>query len=139
MTLEFADTKPIKGAGGPGRTAEENPFREIIAAIALRQDSDGDPIAKAFRLTHEAGQRDKAVNRVKRQLSDAGKDNDPAVTVRVSATPVEVKKRGQEPTESQEETTITFWTIARQFRPRTASSDQTDAVTNPVAPDNTPA
>ncbi len=131
MTMNFIQSKYVKAPGGPGRTAAENPFREVIAGIALQKDEDGDPKAMSFTLTHEAGTREKEINRVKRQLSEAGKNNDPEVTVRCSAKPVVTKKRGQDPVESDTETEITFWTVARQYRPRTASSAQTDAVTQP--------
>jgi hypothetical protein len=114
MTIVFADAKPLTVAG-PGRTAEPNPFTEVIKAIALVKDKEGKPVAKSFTVTHEGTEeaRKSAIAKVKRQTSEAGKKNTPAVTVYVSGTPVQVKGK-----DSATDTLITFWTVDRQSRPR---------------------
>lgn len=126
MSIDFQDAAPVKISGN-GRKAEPNPYEEIVQAIALQKNDDGEPVAKKFQLTHDKGERDKAVAKVKRQMSEAGERSNPKVTVRVHTEPV---TNPVNHTESETKTSVTFWTVARQVRPRQASTEQTDAVTN---------
>jgi hypothetical protein len=114
MSFDFADAAPVKTTGG-GRKAADNPFTEVVSAIALKVDDKGKPLAKAFTLNHENTDEDrkKSIEKVKRQLSTAGEKNDPQVTVMSNATPVQVKGK-----DSATVTVITFWTVKRQIRPR---------------------
>jgi hypothetical protein len=126
MSFEFQDAEPIK-VQGTGRKAEPNPFTEVIAAIALKTkvvDGKVVPVAKAFTLTHEGTEeaRKTAIARTKRQLSDAGAANDPAVTVPSTPAPVKVGPKGKEK-DSATETVVTFWTVKRQTRPRKTVTD----------------
>lgn len=129
MTIVFADAKPLTVAG-PGRTAEPNPFTEVIKEIALVTDKEGKPVAKSFTVTHEPTEdaRKAAIAKVKRQTSKAGEKNTPQVTVYVAGTPVQVKGK-----DSATETTVTFWTVKRQSRPRTPAAAPAVATVEPTA------
>lgn len=129
----FQDAKPVKGTST--RTAEPNPYANIVQAIALKTDSDGDPVAKAFTETvTDADAAEKFIAKVKRQLSEAGAKSDPKVTVRTHHTVSEDGKN----------IAITFWTVPRQERPRkdknaspdpstqTASTPESVAVSKPA-------
>lgn len=124
MTLEFKDAEYIPPAGGPGRVAEPNPFGEIVQAIAMKKDAKDKPLSKALEFEHPSRLSDKSedaatlkqtIARFKRQLSDAGDAATPKVTVKSVVTPVRnPNTKKDSPTKS----TLTFWTIARQLRPR---------------------
>lgn len=133
MTIVFADAKPLTVAG-PGRTAEPNPFTDVIKAIALVTDKEGKPVAKSFTVTHEGTEeaRTKAVRKIKSQTSKAGEKNVPAVTVYVVGTPAKTGPKGKE-TDSATDTVITFWTVKRQSRPRTPAAAPAVATPTPSA------
>ena len=105
-SFTFDDAEVVPGTGGGGRPAAENPFTGIVAAIALKTTDNGKPVAKSFVVSSDdTEQHVTDLNRVKRQLADAGKANDPAVSVQVRA-------NVETPTRS----TVTFWTIKRIVR-----------------------
>lgn len=124
MTINFEDDKYVPQAGS-GRQAEPNPYTDIIAAIALKTDPDtGKPQAKGFTLEHDGTDeaRDKAIAKVRRQMSLAGEANEPPVTVHVTPKPVTnpVNK-----TVSKTKTRIVFWTTKKQRRPKKAQQTTT--------------
>jgi hypothetical protein len=121
MTITFEDAAPVKSSA-PGRPARPNPFTEVIAAIALKTDTEGKPLAKSYIEKHTAGEREKVVKRVKRELSAAGHANNTAVTVCSSAEPVKTGAKGKE-VDSETDTRITFWTTKLQVRPRKPKTD----------------
>lgn len=119
--LVFEEAEYVKPEG-TGRKADPNPFLDVVADIALKTDpKTGKPVARATVIEHVEGDRDKAVGRIKRRLSEAGAQNDPPVSVPAVARPVvnPVNKK-----ESATKTRITFWTTKRQERPR--KSETTD-------------
>lgn len=134
--LTFEDAEYIPSAGGPGRTKEPNPFAGIIADIALQtKERDGKtvPVAKSYVFEYEPGNEDdktRKVNQLKRQLSNAGAENTPQVTVRSEVTDVVNPVNKQV---SNKKARLVFWTVPRQNRPRsgasTASTPQSVAVT----------
>jgi hypothetical protein len=101
--LTFDDADVVVNTNG-GRNKEFNPYTDVIAAIALKTNPEtGKPVAKKFVLTTPKDESDKtALARVRRQLSDAGKNNDPSVSVQVRD---EATGTGTN--------AITFWTIKR--------------------------
>lgn len=124
--FEFVDAEPIPAApSGGGRVAEPNPYTDVIASIALKVDKKGKPLAKAFILSHgeDADSAGKAVRKVRRQLSDAGDNNTPRVTVPTRDKPYTDSKTGEL---VPGKTLITFWTVARQERPRKPKTEVTD-------------
>ena len=123
--MDFIEAEYVAPAGGPGRTKLPNPFTEVIAAIALKKDANDKPVARAFTFTHEADGSDfkKIVSGYKRQLSDAGADNDPQVTVMSVVQPVIVKAKGKPDSESATESKLTFWTVTRQTRKKGEPAD----------------
>lgn len=135
--MNFTDAEPIVNA--PGRKAADNPFTEVIAAIAGKTNPNtGKPLAKSYVETHKAGERDKVQNRVRRQLGDAGDALDTPVTVRSAFVPVKVKDaKGKDTnTNSETETTVTFWTrdkiVKKAAEVTTASTPQSVAVAAPT-------
>jgi hypothetical protein len=126
--MNFEDATYVAPKGGPGKTADPNPYTDVIKLIALKQDDKGKPIAKKFTISHAAtpDARKQAVNKAKRQLSNAGKGNYPAVTVPSVEVPVKLPIKGKkfdenDPTtytESDSQTQVTFWTVPRQVRTR---------------------
>lgn len=119
--MTFTDAAPVKRVFSGGKQPKPNPFVDVVAHIALETNEDGDAIAKMFILTHDvSGYGDSKdivatdINRVKRQLSQAGKNNDPKVTVRISTEDVSAEeqvKPGQ-PKTMIYRTKVTFWTVA---------------------------
>lgn len=111
--FDFEDAAPVKRPFSGGRTAAENPFTDVIKAIALKVDENSDAIAKRFTVTHDAADLVKVDQaRVDRQLKAAGKANDPRVTVRVSMVE-NTEERQLKPGEAKQTvytTTFTFWT-----------------------------
>lgn len=144
MSFTFADAQPIK-TEGTGRTAEPNPFLEIVQEIALKTDPEtGKPVAKAFTVEHKdtAEDRKSVIAKIKRQFSAAGEKSDPKVTVVSKDAPVQESIKGGAKgatVDSATKTLITFWTVKRQNRPRkpaetaTASTPQTNAAATPAA------
>lgn len=136
--MDFIEAEYVAPAGGPGRTKGPNPFTDVIAAIALQKDDKDKPVARAFTFEHtdrnaEDSNLRKLVSGYKRQLSEAGADNDPAVTVMSVVNPVTVTVKGK-PQESAIASKLTFWTVPRQTRKPngangTTSSEQSVAVT----------
>ena len=51
-TFEFQDAEYVAPTGGPGRSAEPNPFTQVVQEIALTSTPDGKPVAKAFQIDH---------------------------------------------------------------------------------------
>lgn len=129
--LQFEDATPVKRPFSGGRQALPNPYVDVISDIALKTNDKGEPVAKAFLLTHEGVgdtevdviERDR--NRVTRQMSDAGKNNEPPVTVRVvfEDANVEEQKRPGQPKETTYRTKVTFWTVKRHA-PRTKKTTE---------------
>lgn len=126
--LTFEDAAPVKSTG-TGRKADPNPFEDIVKSIAGKKVGKNDngtdpesPLAKKFTQTLSGNEdEDKTtLNRIRRQLQDAGNLCNPQVTVRVHTEPKDKKN-----------VAVTFWTVKKQARPRTASTEQTDAVANP--------
>jgi membrane-bound ClpP family serine protease len=114
MTFDFADASPVKRASSGGRKADPNPFATVIGEIALKTNDNG-PIARSFVVKHDARDAENSdaktvINRIRRQLSDAGRANTPACSVNVDDTPKKVGAKGKE-TDSTTETVITFWTV----------------------------
>lgn len=110
----FEDAAPVKRPFSGGRQAAPNPYAGIIAQIALKTDDNGDAVAKAFTLSHEdkdAVATDR--NRVTRQLSQAGRNNDPKVTVRSTFTDANesVQLKPGLPKVTVYKTRVTFWTV----------------------------
>lgn len=134
--MNFVDAEPIVNA--PGRKAADNPFSEVIAAIAGKTNKEtGKPVAKSYVETHEAGARDKMQNRVRRLLSDAGDALNPAVTVRTAFVPIKVKDVKGNETDSDTQTAVTFWTRSKIVKKSTdvagtASTPQSVAVAAPT-------
>lgn len=81
MNLTFEDAEPIKSAST--KTAEPNPFTEIIAAIAWRNGTDGLPVAKSTTIPVKA-ETDIAplTGKIGRQLTAAGDALEKPGTVR---------------------------------------------------------
>ncbi len=127
MVFEKAEAIPQSGSG---RKAEPNPFTEIIAEIALKKDDSDKPEARAFtqEYSHDGSEQAEKEyvtlqNRIKRQMSEAGAANNPPVTVPVrfsDSAPVKNKK-------NTHAVRVTFWTVKRQERPRTATPISTDS------------
>jgi adenine-specific DNA methylase len=140
--MDFIEAEYVAPAGGPGRSKAENPFTDVIADIALKLDPNGKPLARALVFEHEDRSAEdsnfkRLVNGFKRQLSDAGANNDPQVTVMSVITPVAnpVNKK-----ESATKSKLTFWTVKRQTRTKksngadgSTSNEQSVAVAAPVA------
>lgn len=102
----FEDAEIVHTNKG-GKRKEDNPFAAVISQIALTKDAKGKPVAKSFAVSspdEETHVTD--VNRVRRQLTEAGRDNEPTVSVqsRVTSAPGGLSS------------TITFWTIKRIVR-----------------------
>lgn len=143
--MEFRDAEYIAPKGGPGKTAEPNPYTDIVSQIALKLNAKGKPVAKVATLTHEnADARKTDIAKAKRQLSQAGEKNDPLVTVPSVDFPVKLPIKGKKfnpedettYTLSDTQTEVTFWTVKRQTRPRkpVATDEQLNAAASqPVA------
>jgi nucleotide-binding universal stress UspA family protein len=120
MTFTFVDAAPVK-VTGTGRIAEPNPFADVIKAIALQVKKIGNdslPVAKAVTLTAaNEDEAKKTLAKVKRQLAEAGRANDPQCSVLTNVA------KGKKPTE----TVLTFWTVALISRPRKPKPDATPA------------
>src|ERR1700733_11000603 len=87
--LTFEDAEPVK-RNVVGRTAEPNPFVDIVSSIALKTDeTTGKAVAKSFVVPTGTYDEDdkpaddtaRAFRKVLRQLSDAGNLQTPQVTV----------------------------------------------------------
>lgn len=112
-TLVFDDADVIPNSNG-GRRQEPNPYTEIISQIAGQKNEDtGKPVAKRFTLAHSSlDEKQTEINRARRLLSQAGKNNDPAVTVQVRDAPAPLMRFGKPTSEADPmKTVITFWTI----------------------------
>ncbi len=126
MSYVFEDAEPV-AVTGTGRKAEPNPFTEVIAAIAMQTDEKtGKPVAKRFVQEAMPNDRKTAENRIKRQMSEAGAANKPPVTVRVDVQDLPTTSKAKDAAQRFQ---VTFWTVRRQERPRTASTPQSVAVT----------
>lgn len=117
--MEFLDAEYAAGAGA-GRPTGPNPYRHIIAQIALKLDAKGKPVAKAVVLDHSSDDEDrkKTINAQKRLLSVAGHLNEPAVSTGSKATPYVTGGSKDKPIVHPGKTLLTFWTIPLQTRPR---------------------
>lgn len=113
MSLNFVEVTP-PARNNPGRTAEPNPFIDAIARIALKE-KDGKPVALAYTLDHDADpkKREQAIEKVKRQLTNAGQANEPKVSVQKDIVPVKVAGK-----DSPSKSIVTFWTTPFIARPR---------------------
>lgn len=127
MSLTFNEAEPITESSA-GRAKEPNPYTEVIAEIAGKvNEKTKKPIAKSFTLTHtqdsnasaevSAANRKRAVDKVKRQTSDAGAALTPPVTVKVKDIDLKTGAKGKE-TVSTTACTVVFWTVPRQVRTR---------------------
>lgn len=129
MTFEFADAAPIE-TPRTGREKAPNPFENPVNEIARRKNPEtGQPLAKQFTLTFEAGEgnRKKAMDKIKRQTSEAGLLVDPPVTVVTRDTDIMKGPKGRQ-TVSEDSCTVTFWTLDyRQERKRKANEASEDA------------
>jgi len=130
--MNFTDAAPIVRTRTGGRTAGPNPYTEIIDGIALQTYPKGHayagkPITKSFTLeSATAEEAKKNVARVRRQLSDAGHDNNPPVTVRKIDETVESTKGAGKNAKTVFTSTITFWTVTlieREIKPTAPTSD----------------
>jgi len=94
--LDFAPAKPVKQTRNVANTREkmENPFTAVIAEIALQMDADG-PVARSYVREYEEDGKKTALNRDRRQLSEAGHDNDPMVTVRWNVEDIKEPLKGR--------------------------------------------
>ena len=128
MTINFVPTEPVARTGGPGRTAEPNPFTDAVQSIAMKTNpKTGKPLALEFNTDHanrgnNADQYTKWEGKLKRQLSQAGAASTPPVTVISAIEPVKTGPKGKE-VDSPIKSTVTFWTVARQLRPRKPRSE----------------
>jgi hypothetical protein len=111
LDLEFADAAPVKREGA-GRKAEPNRFEDIVKAIALKKDDNGQPLAKTFVLPVDSTSPDgkKIVDKALRQLSAAGLLCNPQVSVRKSFAPDKYKNGKDIPNTTR----ITFWTVEKK-------------------------
>jgi hypothetical protein len=102
IALTFEDAEVLPNANG-GRNKDPNPYADVVASIALKRNDKNKPVAKKFVLTSENADAVKTdIARARRQLAEAGKANDPAVTVQVREAEVDGQPL---------QTLITFWTI----------------------------
>lgn len=116
MTFEFEPAQPVKRKN-TGRNVEPNPFSEVVGSIALKiDDATSKPQALSFKLDHPTDQDEKlrAYGKVRRQLTKAGQENDPKVTVNTDFNQVE-----------DDTTLVTFWTIP--YTQRTRKSEESTA------------
>lgn len=119
--MEFIDATYVAPAGGVGRTKEPNPYTKVIAEIALKTDPKTDkPLAKGF-LMNDDDTLKANVSKAKRQLADAGKTNEPAVSV-ISKTTTALDGKGKE---IAGKVLFSFWTGPQQKRPRKAKAVET--------------
>lgn len=124
--MDFQDAEYIAPAGGPGRDAAPNPYvtTGVIQSIALKTDANGKPVAKATVVEHTDPSTDdgadlkKVTAKHKRLMSEAGEVTDPPVTVKSIFEPVTNPVNSKV---SATKTKVTFWTIARQKRPRSTT------------------
>lgn len=126
--MEFVDAAYIPTKGGAGRPAGPNPYKDVIAAIALKQGPDGKPLAKAVVLDVPFGTEaaNKAVAAAKRVAGKAGHANTPAVTVYGKGIAYTYESKGKSVIDKTK-TLFTFWTAPKQNRPRTAKTAETPA------------
>jgi hypothetical protein len=119
--MNFEDAEYVPNATA-GRTAEPNPYTEVVTAIAGKE-KDGKPVAKSFVLEFDGGtiNRAKAVAKVTRQLKAAGKNANVGVTVREQ----DVMKgpKGKE-TVASDRVRIVFWTGKLVTRTRKPKADK---------------
>lgn len=108
MSFTFEDVE-YNNTNAGGRAKGVNPFSEVIAEIALKTDpKTKKPLVKAFTIAStSADEHVTDVNRARRQLVEAGKDNDPTVSVQSRAVPMK---------SAEHTSVITFWTIKRIVR-----------------------
>lgn len=126
MSFDFQDAEPV-AVTGTGRKAAPNPFTDVIASIAMKTGENGKPLAKAFVAEALPDDRATAEGRIRRQMGEAGAANDPAVTVRLHIEDIPQTGKGAAASKV-EKFKVTFWTVKRQTRPRTASAESTEAV-----------
>lgn len=119
-TFEFADAEPITRVGGPGRTAEPNPFLGIITEIALKiNPQTGKPVTKSFDFPYKDTEEDqKTLRRYKRQLTDAGLLVNPQVTVYSPSEPATRTNAQGKKAIIPNTMRITFWTVPKIHKPR---------------------
>ena len=123
--MDFIDTPYIPNKGGAGRPAGLNPYKEVVAAIALKRINDK-PLAKGVVLDVAFGtdDADKAVAAAKRLLAKAGHANlDSAgkalpVTTYGKASAYGVADAKGKLVVDKTKTLLTFWTAPKQNRPR---------------------
>lgn len=126
MSIVFeAATPPARN--NPGRTPEPNPYTDAVAKIALKTDKDGKPLALSFTLDHDSdpGKAKPVLEKARRQLSLAGKNHDPRVSVNISMSPVVVNGKTV-----SHKTVITFWTVKYVERKVTKKDDNTPTTAN---------
>ena len=132
-TFEFQDAEYVAPTGGPGRSAEPNPFTQVVQEIALTSTPDGKPVAKAFQIDHPSRTSEKPEDiaeikrieaKIKRQFSLAGEQSTPKVTVKSDISPVKNSVNGRA---SATKSMVTFWTVKRQERPRKPKAVETPA------------
>lgn len=119
--MDFEQTTPVTRVKTGGKTPADNPFKDAIATIALKTYEDGPakgkPIALSFVQAHENADAVKTDrNRIRRQTSDAGKANKPAVTVYVDFADNNTVARDGKSTVTKYASKVTFWTVTRQTR-----------------------
>lgn len=124
--MDFEQTTPVTRVKTGGKTPADNPFKKAVADIALKVYTPenaptpaaiGKPIALSFVQTHEdeaAVKTDR--NRVRRQTSDAGKFNDPRVTVYVDFADANTEEGSGKSKVTHYASKVTFWTVTRQTR-----------------------
>lgn len=116
MSFTFEDAAPVKREV-VGRTAEPNPFADVVQSIALKKDNEGLPVAKSFIIpTGDKNDKDKypAIEKVKRQLGDAGTLATPQCSVM------------KDVSISGKQAKVTFWTvplITRERKPKTDAAE----------------
>lgn len=125
LVFEDAEYTPIPGRG---KTKEPNPYADVIAAIAHQIDPRTDkPVAKRVTLTHgptpEA--REKAVNRAKRLMKEAGEELDTPATVWAPWAPATDKKGN----DLDDTTVVTFWATKKVYKPRKVDDTATEVGT----------
>ncbi len=138
--FDFEDAQPVTRPFSGGKQAEPNPFTDIIAAIALKVNQDtGKPVAKSFVITHDDEESViKDRRKVTRQTSQAGRNNDPQVTVRISFTDENdiIKSGPNQGNVRTYRTRVTFWTV-KPYQSKTRK-DENNAPDNDTPENNTP-
>lgn len=118
MNLTFEDAEPIKAAST--KTAEPNPFADVITAIAWRSDSQGRPLTRATTIPVKDEDGIKTLTaKIGRQLTAAGDALEKPGTVRRK---FETIKNGK-----TLGLKVTFSVAPKQRRERKAKQDSTAA------------